>query len=123
MNCRSPVTSTLDKSCLTLNRHLLLEIRQQLQGLRDDVAEVKGLLVNLLENSNTPFDPLLAGSNIHLPEIPEEILTRFCDAMEIGAPKDFKGIAEFPLKEGFDALVYHFSQVMYFPIKGNHMRG
>ena len=99
---------------MTLGRQLLLDIRRELQDLSSDVTEIKGLLVNILANGDVPQDPFSASQRVVLPEIPPEILDRFVDSLRIDTPSTFQSIANIPLKEGFDALVYHFSQVCSF---------
>lgn len=91
---------------LTAGRQLLLGIRNELQALREDVIEIKGILVQ---------DPVAYRSENHaiskLQSIPSSISDRFLAALEVNQPKSFQDISHFPLKEGFDALVFHFAQV------------
>ncbi|KAL8924118.1 MAG: hypothetical protein Q9208_004255 [Pyrenodesmia sp. 3 TL-2023] len=84
--------------------HLLLEIRRELQNLRQDVSEIRKLLDNLLcsSPSSTPRTELW--------DIPEEINGKFLDSLRFNAPETFHDLSDIPLKEGFDALVFHFSQ-------------
>lgn len=89
----------------------MLEIRRELQDLRRDVSEIKGLLVNFLTNGDHTVDLLSVGSTVIFPEIPQEVVAKFLDAAQINAPESFQGLSDMPLTEGFDALVYHFSQV------------
>lgn len=91
---------------LTVNRQLLIGIRDELRALRQDIIEMKGLLIQ---------DPLAYRSEIHvtpnLPMTPTVISDRFLAALDVNQPRLFQGVLHFPLKEGFDALVYHFAQV------------
>lgn len=105
--------STSEVFGLTLKRQLLLEIRRELQDLRRDVSEIKGLLVRLLSNDDHFLDPLSlhSGQKIIFPEIPGEIRSKFSYAIRTNSPETYQDLASMPLKEGFDALVYHFSQV------------
>lgn len=81
---------------------LLLEIRNELQELRQEVR----LVMNSLYNN-------AAAPAIHmpeLPEIPEPVVRRFLDALNSDPPPTFRNIANLPLEEGFDALVFHFAR-------------
>ncbi|KAL8770394.1 MAG: hypothetical protein Q9209_003820 [Squamulea sp. 1 TL-2023] len=89
---------------------LLLEIRRELQDLRRDVSEIKGLLVGLLENEEPTQNTLISHHRVAFPEIPEEIHCKFMDSLQSNAPEMSQDISDMPLKEGFDALVYHFAQ-------------
>ena len=96
---------------LTYSSHLLLEIRRELQDLRRDVSEIKGLLVNLLRNEEPGFDAMGSAQRVAFPEIPPEVVRKFTKALSSNPPKAFQDVASMPLREGFDALVYHFAQV------------
>lgn len=91
---------------LTASRQLLLGIRSELQALREDVIVIKGLLIQ---------DPIAYRTETNaipkLPSIPSSVSDRFMDSLDINRPKSFQGVSNFPLKEGFDALVFHFAQV------------
>ncbi|KAL8997826.1 MAG: hypothetical protein Q9169_002998 [Polycauliona sp. 2 TL-2023] len=90
--------------------HLLLEIRRELQDLRRDVSEIKGLLVNLLRNEEPTRDALVSAQQVTFPEIPHEVICKFTEALSLNPPEDFRDVASMPLRGGFDALVYHFAQ-------------
>ncbi|CAL8584243.1 hypothetical protein XPA_009848 [Xanthoria parietina] len=89
--------------------HLLLEIRRELQDLRRDVSEIKGLLVDLLRNED-PLGPLNTAQRVAFPDIPTEIVEKFTASLSSNPPEGFQDLASMPLKQGFDALVYHFAQ-------------
>ncbi|KAI4256860.1 MAG: hypothetical protein L6R42_005986 [Xanthoria sp. 1 TBL-2021] len=89
---------------------LLLEIRQELRDLRRDVSEIKGLLVNLLRNEEPALDILIYAQRVTFPGIPEEVVKRFSDSLTSYPPATFRDVANMPLKEGFDALVYNFAK-------------
>ncbi|KAI4156687.1 MAG: hypothetical protein L6R39_001053, partial [Caloplaca ligustica] len=86
--------------------HLLLEIRQQLQQVGEDVSTIKRLLESLL----VPGDSTLAPLSTELWEIPEEINARFMDFIGLDAPESYHKLPDLPLEEAFDAVVFHFSQ-------------
>ncbi|KAL9009118.1 MAG: hypothetical protein Q9173_005830 [Seirophora scorigena] len=90
--------------------HLLLEICRELQDLRRDVSEIKGLLVDVLTNGESTLSQLSAAQRVTFPDIPNEIVARFIMAIHSDPPATYQDISNVPLKEGFDALVYHFSQ-------------
>ncbi|KAL9631802.1 MAG: hypothetical protein Q9204_004060 [Flavoplaca sp. TL-2023a] len=92
---------------------LLLEIRRQLQDVQRDVSEIKGLLVSLLRNEEPTLDTLFAAQRIAFPAIPDEIADKFTIWLAMNPPDEFRDVSSIPLKEGFDALVYHFAQVRY----------
>ena len=90
--------------------HLLLEIRQELQDLRREVAELKGLLVTVLANGKPSDSSLLADSNLSFLIIPGGVRDRFISAMKKDPPIPDPEPANMPLLEGFDALVYQFAR-------------
>ncbi|KAL8911384.1 MAG: hypothetical protein Q9171_003430 [Xanthocarpia ochracea] len=89
---------------------LLLEIRRELQDLRRDVSEIRGLLVNLMRNEEPTLDSLISAQRVAFPEIPEKVVAKFINSLSSNPPETFQDISNMPLKEGFDALVYHFAQ-------------
>lgn len=99
---------------LNQHRQLLLEIRRELQDLRRDVSDIKGLLVHLLANEPLLQSSLPSGPTITFPEIPQDISGKFLESIQVNTPDSFQDGTGWPLKEGFDALVYHFSQVRPF---------
>ncbi|KAL9123885.1 MAG: hypothetical protein Q9217_006727, partial [Psora testacea] len=89
---------------------LLLEIQRDVQLIRRELAEIKGLLVTILANGTLVESLHPTEQSIHFPEIPEEIIQRFLDAARHNAPETFHNVADLPLREGFDALVYNFAR-------------
>lgn len=76
---------------------LLLGIKHELQGLRQDV--------NLLTQA-------IHGSSVdHSIRIPEVVTARFEVALSKNRPESVRDIMDIPLKEGFDAVVYCFTKV------------
>ena len=85
---------------------LLLDIRGDVQQLRRDVAHLTGIVTNGVGRmGNVPIPPL-----IDTVTLPEHISTRFTIAFNVDPPVCFQERSDWPLKEGFDALVYHFSK-------------
>ncbi len=84
---------------------LLLGIKRELQQLRVDVAELRGVVVQGIIQSRdptwTPPPPSYS--------IPEDLVSRFATALEFNKPVSFRASADWPLKEGFDALVFNFA--------------
>lgn len=78
---------------------LLSELSEDVWRIRGAVEEIRGLTRPGLQRSELP---------VALPAVPSGLDARFLEALSINKPKSFQGIAHFPLKEGFDALVYHF---------------
>ena len=90
---------------------LLLGIRRDVQQLRRDVAHLTGIVTNgVITNgvgqtrnvSNPPFLDSVV--------LPDHILTRFTIAFNVNRPECFEEKSDWPLREGFDALVFHFSK-------------
>lgn len=46
-----------------------------------------------------------------LPHVPLDLESCFIDALRRDTPESFHTLEDFPLKEGWDALVYHFEEV------------
>lgn len=46
-----------------------------------------------------------------LPYIPLDLKSRFEAALKLHKPDTYQRLEDFPLKEGWDALVYHFEEV------------
>jgi hypothetical protein len=83
---------------------LLLGIKHELQELRKDVNEIKTILVNGLQNRDTSSSAYLQSF-----QVPDELARRFANSLQINAPPPFQIQGELPLKDIFDALVYHFA--------------
>lgn len=67
--------------------------------------------MTLLANGTLTDLPYLIGQTVHFPDIAEEIVDKFLNAVRQNAPETFHDVADLPLREGFDALVHHFAQV------------
>ena len=85
---------------------LLLGIRRDVQQLRRDVAHLTGVVTNGVGQTRTASNPPFLDSVA----IPDHILTRFTITFNVNRPVCFEGGSDWPLKEGFDALVLHFSK-------------
>ncbi|KAL8691466.1 MAG: hypothetical protein Q9218_003310 [Villophora microphyllina] len=85
---------------------LLLEIRRDLQLLRNDVAELRGIMTNGLSQ---PRDSTNA-SYLQSVHIPHELAYRFTAALETNRPLSLMESSKWPVKEGFNALVFHFAK-------------
>jgi hypothetical protein len=53
--------------------------------------------------------PLQDGA-LGLPPVPQELSDRYMEALNVDTPRCFVDLGTFPLKEGLDALLYHFGQ-------------
>ena len=85
---------------------LLLGIRRDVQQLRRDVAHLTGIVTNGVgQKRNASNPPFLESITL-----PDHILTRFTIAFNVNRPVCFEERNDWPLKEGFDALVFHFSK-------------
>lgn len=88
---------------------LLLGIRSELQNLRQDVQVLSGLVVTLTKNDTLESNNFDAA--FHPPEIPETVVRRFLKVLNNSkGPNNFQDVADLPLKEGFDALAFHFGK-------------
>lgn len=52
----------------------------------------------------------LQDSALRLPPVPQELSDRYMEALKVDTPRCFVDLVTFPLKEGLDALLYHFGQ-------------
>ena len=85
---------------------LLLGIRRDVQQLRRDVAHLTGIVTNGVGQARNTSNPPFLDSVV----LPDHILTRFTIAFNVNRPVCFEEKSDWPLKEGFDALVFHFSK-------------
>ncbi|KAL8735449.1 MAG: hypothetical protein Q9181_002830 [Wetmoreana brouardii] len=85
---------------------LLCEIRRELQLLRSDVAQIRGILTNGHTHSNDASNASYLES-IH---ISDDLATRFTAALKTNRPPTFQNNGDWPVKEGFNALVFHFAK-------------
>lgn len=85
---------------------LLSEIRRDLQLLRNDVAELRGIMTN---GQVQPRDSTIT-SYLQSVHVPHELASRFTTALHTNKPSGFTEPYEWPVKEGFNALVFHFAK-------------
>ena len=89
-----------------LELHLLFGIRRELQHLRREVAELRSLIA---PDNDSRRGRLINGKEAdrHF-SIPKELDERFTVALlSANSPSSFLDETNLPLKQGFDALVYH----------------
>lgn len=82
---------------LFLDSKLLFEIREAVEGLGALWAAQWGQEQGL--------------SLPRLPDVPLDLKSRFIEALRLNTPDSFQRLEDFPLREGWDALVYHFEEV------------
>ena len=85
---------------------LLLGIGRDVQQIRRDLAHLTGIVTNGVGQTRNASDPPFLDSVT----LPDHILTRFTVAFNVNRPACFEEKSDWPLKEGFDALVFHFSK-------------
>ena len=85
---------------------LLLEIRRELRLLRSDVAQLRGILTNGPSPSNDSSN----ASYLQSVHISDELAIRFTAALGTNKPSTFTESKEWPVREGFNALVFHFAK-------------
>ncbi len=83
---------------------LLLGIKRELDSLRTDVQELKTILIDGLRHEDSSSSTYLQSL-----QVPPELANRFATALTTNSPASFHSEADIPLKEGFDALVFHFA--------------
>ena len=83
---------------------LLLGIKRELRRLRVDFNELSHFLIHGLR-----YQDSLSSTYLQSLEVPPELASRFANALQNNKPASFHNQANIPLKEGFDALVYHFA--------------
>ena len=83
---------------------LLLGIKRELKLLRTDVEELKTILIDGIRHKDSS-----SSTYLHSLQVPSELASRFAKALQFSKPATFHSEADIPLKEGFDALVYHFA--------------
>lgn len=83
---------------------LLLSIKRELRRLRVDFDELSHFLMYGLR-----YQDSLSSTYLQSLEVPPQIASRFASALQNNKPASFHNQANIPLKEGFDALVYHFA--------------
>lgn len=84
--------------------HLLLGIKRELEMLRTDVRELRTILIDGIRHKDSSSSTYLQSC-----ELEPEIANRFVQALESSKPTSFQSQTDIPLKEGFEALVYHFA--------------
>ena len=89
-----------------LEMQLLLSIQRDVRGLRKEVAEIKGILV---QDATRSSDSDSSPSREELLTVPPALALRFLEALSVNKPERFQVQDDLPLEEGFDALIFHFS--------------
>lgn len=88
---------------------LLVGIRNELIQLQQEVRDLAGLVITLRRDT-TRDSALPSLPSIEMPLISDAITQRFVAALELNRPDAFRTGSDFPLKEGFDALAFHFAK-------------
>lgn len=88
---------------------LLVGIRNELIQLQQEVRDLAGLVITLRRDT-TRDSALPSLPSIEMPLISDAITQRFVAALELNRPDAFRTVSDFPLKEGFDALAFHFAK-------------
>lgn len=88
---------------------LLVGIRNELIQLQHDVHDLAGLVITLSRDT-TRDSALPSLPSIAMPLISDAITERFMTALELNRPDAFHTVSDFPLREGFDALAFHFAK-------------
>ena len=93
---------------------LLLGIKREINQLRIDVEELKWIVIHGINQLRDPDWTALP----EIYSIPQDLASRFTAALDFNKPAAYDDATGWPLKEGFDALVFHFarSTVEYNPL-------
>ena len=87
-----------------LEMQLLLSIHRDVKGLKKDLAEIRRILdLTRISGSDS------STSSEELLTVPPALASRFIEALSVDKPETFLVQDDLPLKEGFDALVFQFS--------------
>lgn len=87
---------------------ILLVIKPLEVSLLTDVARDVRIITHQVRRLGMGA-PLQDGA-LGLPPVPQELSDRYMEALQVDTPKCFVDLVTFPLKEGLDALLYHFGQ-------------
>ena len=89
-----------------LEMQLLLSVQRDVKGLTKEVAEIKRILAHDLTRTSG-LD--CSTSREELLTVPPALALRFIEALSVDKPETFLVQEDLPLQEGFDALIFHFS--------------
>ncbi|MCJ1286909.1 hypothetical protein MMC26_006255 [Xylographa opegraphella] len=84
---------------------LLSDLRQDIWDVKRIVEEIRSIVDPIADHNVS----LRKGPSVHLPSVPPELDRRFLAAFH-SRPGGNVAVKDFPLKEGFDALIYHFGE-------------
>ena len=90
-----------------LELQLLSSIHHEQQQINKEMAAIKGALTSNHPRISYPINSHSPESSFH---IPEELSDRFVEALAVKDLEFFQVRDDLPLKEGFDALAYHFAR-------------
>ena len=103
---------------------LLSDLQKDVMAVHKDVRAVWTVVEEIREHQLNPNAEQTARQqeqpSLRLPQVPPELETRFVAAVsaKAGVHIDLK---DFPLKEGFDALVFHFAEVLSTHLMYTHL--
>ena len=87
---------------------LLISIDQQLRDLKVTVTEIRDVVVRGgIPNPDSGAASSTGGEYLALPE---DIQSRLTERLSVDQPVSFESHEDFPLKEGFDAVIFHFEK-------------
>jgi len=87
---------------------ILLIIKPLEVSLLADVA--RDVRVNRQQVRRLGIGASLQDVALGLPPVPQALSDRYIEALKVDTPRAFVDLVTFPLKEGLDALLYHFGQ-------------
>ena len=91
-----------------LECQLLIGIDQQLKEIKGDLAEIKWFLQ---PGKSITLDPDSTSSTTEeFLALPEEVESRLTEALPIDQPASFRAQEDLPLREAFDAVIFHFEK-------------
>ena len=89
-----------------MSSEILLQLAGDVRALREDMSRLPRRIWNTLANG-----AIDRTSPSQLPRIPQILDKYYTDALEEGKPTSYTSIDEFPLRDGLDALIFHFKEV------------
>ena len=103
------MTAAQAHTFLLNNSELQLDNNELLHEIQGTVDGFEALLAAQYEPGPRPLP-------YALPPVPPHLESRFVAALSINKPPSFQRLSDFPLKDGWDALIVHFFEEVQSPL-------